>query len=31
MQSRRACCVKLRDADVTIELPPHTRELARER
>ncbi|MGF6305007.1 hypothetical protein OKW42_008360 [Paraburkholderia sp. WC7.3d] len=30
MQSRLACCVKLRDADLTIERPPHTRELARE-
>jgi 2Fe-2S ferredoxin len=30
-QSRLACCVKLRDADLTIELPRHTRNLARER
>lgn len=30
-QSRLACCVKLRDADLTIELPKHTRNLARER
>ncbi|SDR59967.1 ferredoxin, 2Fe-2S [Paraburkholderia tuberum] len=30
LQSRLACCVKLHDADLTIELPPHTRELARE-
>jgi 2Fe-2S ferredoxin len=29
-QSRLACCVKLRDADLTIELPRHTRNLARE-
>ncbi|ASW03084.1 2Fe-2S iron-sulfur cluster-binding protein [Paraburkholderia aromaticivorans] len=28
-QSRLACCVKLRDADLTIELPAHTRNLAR--
>jgi len=28
--SRLACCVKLGDADVTIELPIHTRNLARE-
>lgn len=30
-QSRLACCVKLRDADLIIELPRHTRNLARER
>ncbi|RQM44571.1 2Fe-2S ferredoxin [Paraburkholderia bannensis] len=30
-QSRLACCVKLRDADLTIELPKHTRNFARER
>ncbi len=29
--SRLACCVKLRGADLTIELPRHTRNLARER
>ena len=29
-QSRLACCVKLRDADLTIELPRHTRNHARE-
>ncbi|WP_295381044.1 ISC system 2Fe-2S type ferredoxin [uncultured Pseudacidovorax sp.] len=29
-QSRLACCVKLKDADVTIELPRHTRNHARE-
>lgn len=29
--SRLACCVKLRDADLTVELPLHTRNLARER
>lgn len=29
-QSRLACCVKLRDADLTVELPRHTRNLARE-
>jgi ferredoxin, 2Fe-2S len=29
-QSRLACCVKLRDADLTIELPRHTRNFARE-
>lgn len=28
-QSRLACCVKLRDADLTIELPAHTRNFAR--
>ncbi|WP_114812253.1 2Fe-2S iron-sulfur cluster-binding protein [Paraburkholderia kururiensis] len=30
-QSRLACCVKLRDADLVVELPRHTRNLARER
>lgn len=30
-QSRLACCVKLRDADLSVELPLHTRNLARER
>ncbi len=29
-QSRLACCVKVRDADLTIELPRHTRNHARE-
>lgn len=29
-QSRLACCIKLRDADLTIELPRHTRNHARE-
>lgn len=29
-QSRLACCVKLRDADLTVELPRHTRNHARE-
>jgi 2Fe-2S ferredoxin len=29
-QSRLACCVKLRDADITIEFPRHTRNHARE-
>lgn len=29
-QSRLACCVKLRDTDITIELPRHTRNHARE-
>ncbi|CAG9267908.1 ISC system 2Fe-2S type ferredoxin [Paraburkholderia unamae] len=29
-QSRLACCVKLRDIDLVIELPRHTRNLARE-
>jgi 2Fe-2S ferredoxin len=29
-QSRLACCVKLGDADLTIELPRHTRNHARE-
>ena len=28
--SRLACCVKLRDADLTVELPRHTRNHARE-
>lgn len=30
-QSRLACCVKLADGDVVIELPRHTRNHARER
>lgn len=30
-QSRLACCVKLRDADLVIELPKHTRNHAREK
>lgn len=30
-QSRLACCVKPRDADLTIELPRHSRNHARER
>ncbi|MDF1484052.1 2Fe-2S iron-sulfur cluster-binding protein [Ramlibacter sp. H39-3-26] len=30
-QSRLACCVKLRDTDLTIEIPLHTRNHARER
>ena len=30
-QSRLACCVKLRDTDLTIEFPRHTRNHARER
>lgn len=30
-QSRLACCVKLRDGDLTIELPRHSRNHARER
>ena len=30
-QSRLACCVKLRDTDLTVELPRHTRNYARER
>lgn len=29
-QSRLACCVRARDADLTIELPRHTRNHARE-
>ncbi len=29
-QSRLACCVKLRDTDITVELPRHTRNHARE-
>lgn len=29
-QSRLACCVKLRDADITVEFPRHTRNHARE-
>jgi 2Fe-2S ferredoxin len=29
-RSRLACCVKLRDADLVVELPKHTRNLARE-
>ncbi|GLU32203.1 2Fe-2S iron-sulfur cluster-binding protein [Trinickia caryophylli] len=29
--SRLACCVKLRDDDLTIDIPLHTRNLARER
>jgi len=29
-QSRLACCIKLGDADLTIELPRHTRNHARE-
>lgn len=29
-QSRLACCVKLRDGDLTVELPRHTRNHARE-
>lgn len=29
-QSRLACCVKVRDADLTIELPRHSRNHARE-
>lgn len=29
-QSRLACCVKLRDDDLTVELPRHTRNHARE-
>ena len=30
-QSRLACCVKLRDADLVVELPLHTRNHAREK
>ena len=30
-QSRLACCVKLRDTDLVIELPRHTRNHAREK
>lgn len=30
-QSRLACCVKLKDADLVIELPKHTRNHAREK
>jgi 2Fe-2S ferredoxin len=30
-QSRLACCVSLGNDDLTIELPRHTRNLARER
>lgn len=30
-QSRLACCVKLRDTDLVIELPKHTRNHAREK
>ena len=29
-QSRLACCVRLRDADITVEFPRHTRNHARE-
>ena len=29
-QSRLACCVKVRDADITVEFPLHTRNHARE-
>ncbi|MEO8118982.1 MAG: ISC system 2Fe-2S type ferredoxin [Rhodoferax sp.] len=29
-QSRLACCVKVRDADITVEFPKHTRNHARE-
>ncbi len=29
-QSRLACCVKLRDTDITVEFPRHTRNHARE-
>ena len=29
-QSRLACCVKVRDADITVEFPRHTRNHARE-
>jgi len=29
-QSRLACCVKLKDSDITIEFPKHTRNHARE-
>lgn len=29
-QSRLSCCVKLGDADITVELPKHTRNHARE-
>ncbi|WP_066260156.1 ISC system 2Fe-2S type ferredoxin [Hydrogenophaga flava] len=30
-QSRLACCVKLREADLVVELPKHTRNHAREK
>jgi ferredoxin, 2Fe-2S len=30
-QSRLACCVKLRDTDLVVELPKHTRNHAREK
>lgn len=30
-QSRLACCVKVRDADITVEIPLHTRNHAREK
>jgi 2Fe-2S ferredoxin len=29
-QSRLACCVKLKDTDLTVEFPKHTRNHARE-
>lgn len=29
-QSRLACCVRLKDTDITVEFPKHTRNHARE-